>query len=652
MTEGERLQHANPVFGALDMMLYWASEKIDRETVNRWPIELSEVAYHWVDVSSEQAIWRLSHYCGEALTGEGPAQLIAIGQPFGELATRAIATLVKSLQGVSTQQSAAERINEWRQSEGAPALTISKRSIAQHTIGTMIVDQVLGIKKSFPLKRAQADHSRGYLALPLIGAGMSLYERACFGVLVIDALAIFHEQRLEPNEGFAPERMILTSHFELFTPRSQATQLKPLLSPEVMRAERHDSSSDVWSVARLSLSLFTGKPLATPADQLLSELPDDIAAPLKRALLFDRESRFFSGRELRVILTTPLEKWLNQLSYEARLPNESLEHRAEGEGGLENELIMPYEDYAEQQEKEREERVQKRRAEERLLRKKVRGKMRLRQLLGALIFSLLAFGVYTVYTWHRGELKREEDQATAEALARRVRFSSRDREWQDKLPQKLRDLGFEWRWLSTSTQGVLLSVTEVTKAQYQVCVEAQHCAPVKSREECVIDMESALELPMTCLSYYEADDFANFVGGRLPSLKEWRFAANIRTDHQFPWGEGPPQEGRANLFYERDGAEPKLVPPCQSPLGDSPHAICDLAGNVHEWVKRQAELSQNKPSQIGIIGGGWLTPPSEKFMRFRDLNATRRGEDLGFRVLWDIPTEQREGEREDEGSKP
>ena len=630
MTEHQRPYHQDSVFGVLEMMLYWASARVDRDHLDQWPVELSEVAHYWLSVSSDESLYFFAKGCREALEGRGPERLMEIGQNYGETATRALAALVHSLGSMRSIEDGLERLTQMRSQGQAQPLKV-KLSKTQRTLGRAVVDRALGLKGLVDFKRAQADHERGFLALPLIGASLNSLERVSFGALVIDALAELHDHRLDLDEGFAPERLIFSHRFHLIAPRSRPTQLKPLLGPEVQRGEKRDSASDVWCVARLSLSLFTGKPLATPVERLLGELPPDVAAPLKRSLLLQREARFFSGRELRVVLATPLEKWLGQLRYEARQSG-SLDEQSSQEADQElgAELILPYEDFAEQRDRESEERVKRRRAEELRLRKKRRNKMRLGQLLGLIVFSLLTFGVYSTYLWYAGELESEKRAALAEALARRERFAKRDLDRQEQLPQSLRDLDFRWRWIPTSAQGALISVSEVTKAQYQVCVDAEKCAPIKSTESCELDMTTSMNLPMTCVTYYEADDFASFVGGRLPHLDEWRYASNIKTYHQFPWGEKPPRDERANLFMSAMGQTQVCSPLVSSLLATLPMRSVTSAGNVHEWVKGKGKLISADPVRLEssvVVGSlrqvkslcvleGCLRPDEEKISVF------------------------------------
>ena len=125
--------------------------------------------------------------------------------------------------------------------------------------------------------------------------------------------------------------------------------------------------------------------------------------------------------------------------------------------------------------------------------------------------------------------------------------------------------------------------TEVTRGMYRVCVEAAVCeVPAQEWSD-----DLALDnLPVVGVTWAQAQNFAEWMGMRLPSTLEWEYAA--RSGGQFtayPWGELPlhDEEGncRANVA---DCGYDGLLEPC-SVAGDlSNVGICDLAGNANEWT--------------------------------------------------------------------
>lgn len=90
------------------------------------------------------------------------------------------------------------------------------------------------------------------------------------------------------------------------------------------------------------------------------------------------------------------------------------------------------------------------------------------------------------------------------------------------------------------------------------------------------------KLPVTFVSWFDAEAFCHWSGKRLPTETEWEKAARGVQGNEFPWGnEWAP--GKSNTGDESwdDG-----VAPVGSYTSDkSPFDVYDLAGNVSEWVE-------------------------------------------------------------------
>lgn len=144
------------------------------------------------------------------------------------------------------------------------------------------------------------------------------------------------------------------------------------------------------------------------------------------------------------------------------------------------------------------------------------------------------------------------------------------------------------------------------------------------------------DLPINCVSYAEAEQYCLAQGRRLPSEREWRWAARGRkAGWPYPWGTGQPTHENVNMAHGE--AEPRLsaVGMCSA----SRSGLHDMAGNVWEWVA-------GDPAATGstAYGGGFRSRlPREVKVTAELKAATRsaRSDEVGFRCAGPTLSDER-----------
>jgi eukaryotic-like serine/threonine-protein kinase len=171
--------------------------------------------------------------------------------------------------------------------------------------------------------------------------------------------------------------------------------------------------------------------------------------------------------------------------------------------------------------------------------------------------------------------------------------------------------------------------TEVTRARYAACVSARRCKAVSAS-----DADADPALPVTGVSWADAQAYCRFAGGRLPTEIEWEKAARGADGREYPWGDDL-DCARAN-WGNFDGEGPcagknpgRPVRVGSYPTGASVYGVLDLGGNVWEWV---ADKYDDDPGRRVVRGGSCCS----YFVGPRAANRNawapeHRDADLGFR---------------------
>ncbi len=111
--------------------------------------------------------------------------------------------------------------------------------------------------------------------------------------------------------------------------------------------------------------------------------------------------------------------------------------------------------------------------------------------------------------------------------------------------------------------------------------------------------EGTGNLPVSNISWYEADAFCKWQGKKLPSYEQWWRAAINSNDYDYPWG-----NSASNMDKRANFDSQKAVEIDAYPIGASQNGVLNLAGNIAEW----GNVERPEDTKAINMGSSWQDP--------------------------------------------
>jgi serine/threonine protein kinase len=195
---------------------------------------------------------------------------------------------------------------------------------------------------------------------------------------------------------------------------------------------------------------------------------------------------------------------------------------------------------------------------------------------------------------------------------------------------------------SVTVKPFFIDSTEVSCEQYKNFLDATgRSAPAAWANGSYPD--GAARLPVTGVSWNDADAYARWAGKRLPTEEEWELAARGPNSLKYPWGNSW-RAGCANA--DEEGAARKRMAEVGSHKCTSPFGTEDMIGNAWEWTASDwvqypgGKLQYpTKGNEKVIRGGSWES--SQKYASgvyrsgIESINDKSGYETTGFRCAKD-----------------
>ncbi|MEW6207417.1 MAG: bifunctional serine/threonine-protein kinase/formylglycine-generating enzyme family protein [Acidobacteriota bacterium] len=191
---------------------------------------------------------------------------------------------------------------------------------------------------------------------------------------------------------------------------------------------------------------------------------------------------------------------------------------------------------------------------------------------------------------------------------------------------------------NAKVEDFFIDVNEVTNQQYYEFVQKTGHKPPPHWENKKY-LPGTAQLPVVNVSWFDASEYAKWIGKRLPDEQEWEYAARGEKDNLYPWGQGW-SDHFANLRETGKGA-PAVVGSFTE--GRSWCNANDMVGNVAEWVSNffKPYLGGTSAYNLDVRiyrGGSFKNSKDELLTTLRNYDAPATKQmDIGFRCAKDAP---------------
>ena len=158
----------------------------------------------------------------------------------------------------------------------------------------------------------------------------------------------------------------------------------------------------------------------------------------------------------------------------------------------------------------------------------------------------------------------------------------------------------------------------VTNAQYARYIAATGHRPPSAWANGKIPSGRELH-PVSLVSWYDANSYAQWAGKRLPSEAEWEKAARGTDGRRWPWG-NVMEPSRLNTYYNVGSTMPVTA----YPKGASPYGVMDMAGNVSQWTADDFKPypGTDAPQDLFKAKAGVIGSAADRSLKVLDLITT------------------------------